>query len=60
MDLQQKVCLLDVNDVCISQGDYSHGGMEGGDGGEVRWRTFHENSALWSTSIYMFFEFVKH
>ncbi len=35
MDLQQKVCLLDVNDVCISQGDY-HGGMEGGDGGEVR------------------------
>ncbi len=36
MDLQQKVCLLDVNDVCISQGDYSHGGMEGGDGGEVR------------------------
>ncbi len=51
MDLKQKVCLLDVNDVCISQGDFSHGGMEGGDGGEVRKGTFHENSALWSPII---------
>jgi len=30
-------CVLDLNGVCIPQGDFSHGGgMEGGEGGEVR------------------------
>uniref|UniRef100_A0A8C1GQS4 Gamma-synuclein n=1 Tax=Cyprinus carpio TaxID=7962 RepID=A0A8C1GQS4_CYPCA len=41
----------------VNPGDFSHGGMEGGDGGEVRKRTFHENSALWFTIISLFFNF---
>lgn len=35
MDLKTRD--LDLNGVCIPQGDFSHGGgMEGGEGGEVR------------------------